>query len=771
MGFLNGLFLAATATALVPVIIHLVQRRRVQQVVFGSLRFLRKTSHRVVRRRRFEEILLVVLRALALAVLALAFARPFFARRPEDRVSGRTFVGQEAVLVLLDNSYSMRAEGRLERAKEEALKFIGQADASAKIGVAAFSSQFQELCPIGSTPRQAEEAIEKIKPSWRGTKLALALDQANRVLTRAGREEERRLIVLISDFQDSSWEKRGEWALAPGIKLSLRNVGAPAGSPGRGFPNVFVGRVAVPRLVVAGGFVEVISATVHNAAKKPLADARVVFRAHQAGARGEEKAALSVNLRPGEEAPVRFRHKFTEPGDVTGTISMETGEEAPEGKLPEHQTAHFCVHVTPRVNVLLVNADRSEKTVLNDGLFVKTALVPSTEGVVSPFEVREAAPEEMKPADLEGVDVVLFANVSKLPPAITDVPSDRRGSEGAEFHSPLGRFVAAGGGIGFLCGSKVVPEDFNRTFGGLAPCKLLRRATQEGDPPVVINQVDLRHEIFAEFAQPRSGDFSLAEFSQYFLVTDSLRAQVPARFSHRDAHPALLERVFGQEGANDDKKLRPKGKSLLFVSSMDLEWNNLCLKSVFVPFVHQVTKRLCSRRTGSVRNFTAGDDVTCHLPEDAGEVKLRRQGATVGSPNRARVPRLARPAVAQENGWEELRELKPRAVGGAKVVSFAPEEGPGIYEVAYKGGSARFAINLDPGEPDLRPLDTNVLLATVQKGPAVDVTLAPGATQVVAHATAGARIEERQRVWWYLAVAALAILGAEMALAMHIGRA
>ena len=80
--------------------IHLIQRRRVQRVVFGSLRFLLKTSHRVVRRRRFEEILLVLLRALALAVLAMAFARPFFRRPREPRISGKTMVGGSRMIVV-----------------------------------------------------------------------------------------------------------------------------------------------------------------------------------------------------------------------------------------------------------------------------------------------------------------------------------------------------------------------------------------------------------------------------------------------------------------------------------------------------------------------------------------------------------------------------------------------------------------------------------------------------------------------------------------------
>jgi len=751
MDFLNAIFLAATATALIPIIIHLVQRRRVQQVVFGSLRFLKKTSHRVVHRRRFEEFLLVLLRALALAVLAFAFARPFFERSAaEGQVGGKTALGEEAVLVLVDDSYSMRAEDRMERAKLEVLKALREADPAAKVGLAAYSSQYDELAPIGAKQSLAEEAVRRLEPTWRGTNLALALRQANQVLTRADRNEASRRIVLIGDFQESSWKSSGDWTLSPGIELALRNVGE---SP---VQNVFVGRVAVPRLVVAGGFVEVISATVRNLTDKPLADAPVAFRVN-----GEEKGSLTVNLRPGEEAPVRFRHKFTEPGDVVGSISVKAADE-----LPQDNVAYFCVHVTPRVHVLLVNGDRGERAVLNDGLFAKAALVPQVEGVASPFEVREIAPEDMKPSDLEGMDVVLFLNVSKVPGELT---------AGGGFGSPLGRFVAAGGGLGFACGSKVAPEEFNSTFGGLAPCTLAKRAMAAGDPPVVINQVDLRHEIFSEFAQPHTGDFSLAEFSQYFLVSHSLQAEVPARFSNKDAHPVLLERSFPRsawerQGADAPRPSATQsvgpnrshaergneggmgGKTILFVSSWDLEWNTLCLKGVFVPFVHQVTKRLCARRTGSVRTFAVGEEIAHGVPKGA-VVKTRRLSD--------------KPNVVE---WERAAEVRPAASGDAASVAFAPDK-PGVYEVAHQGGSARFAANLDPREPDFRPLDTKVLLSTVHKGPTLEGERAAGAVSVVAKATARERIENRQRLWRYLLLAALLALTGEMFLATRIGRA
>jgi len=782
MGFVNGLFLAGTATALLPILIHLVQRRRVQEVIFGSLRFLQRTKASVVHRRRFEEILLVALRALALAALAVGFARPFF---PEisgtDRTSGLSPNFPEgAVLVLLDHSYSMQAEGRLERAKEEALEFLRQIGPGTTVGVAAYSSQFDELCPLGSSPAQAEEAVKGLQPSWRGTKLSLALSQANRLLTRAARAEERCLIVLIGDFQESAWNSRDTAALAPGIELAIRNVG------GKAVPNVFVERVAVPRLVVAGGFEEVISASIRNLSGQPLNDARVAFRVD-----GEVKGTSTVNIRPGEEASVRFRHKFTEPGDVTGSIAVGA-----EDGLPADNVACFCLHVTPRVHVLLVNADRAEKMVLNDGLFLKTALAPQAGNVVSPFELREIAPEEMKPADLGGVDVVLFANVSRLPAAVTEAPAGNSGTDQTsglspnfrEFRSPLGRFLAAGGGIGFLCGSKVVPEEFNRTFDGLAPCKLSRLALRDGDPAVVINQTDARHEVFAEFAQPHSGDFSQAEFSQYFLVTDSLRAQVPARFSNRDAHPALLERVFGQEaeseeaaerGDKDGEKLRPsrasgqlapQGKSALFVSSLDLEWNNLCLKGVFVPFVHQLTKRLCARRTGSVRNFVVGDEITQPVPKEPGQVTLRRlpaPGAPAAGPEGGSPEK---PGQAGEIESEKPVELKVHPAGGGSAVTFTGSK-PGLYELAYSGGRARFAIALDPKEPDLRPLDTKLLLAAVRKGPGLEGETSAGAVAAVDRSSAPERIEGRQKAWRYVVLGVLVLLALEMALATRIGRA
>jgi len=699
--FLNGLFLAGAATALVPIIIHLVQRRRIQQVVFSSVRFLRKMSQRVVRRRRLRELLLILLRAVALAALAVAFARPFFSGSTES-VAGQTILGDEAVMILVDNSYSMSVDGRLEAAKAEARSLLESLDPAAKVGVASFSSQFQLLCPIGSGLADARRAVEEIKQSWRGTDLGLVLEQTDRVLSE--RSEEHRRVILISDFQRSSWRNRGEWKLAAGTVLSVRDVAE------KDLPNVLVARVAVPRLVVAGGSAEIISAKIVNLTDQPLKNAEVTFKVD-----GKVVERRSINLRPRSAMPARFRYAFGEPGDTAGSVSI-----AAKDDLPTDDTAYFCVHVTPRVRVLLVNGDRAREYARDDGFFLRMALSPGVGDVSSPFTVREVTPEQLAPQILDGVDAVILANVGTVPQAAEEA---------------LRQFMEGGGGVLLLCGNKAEPEQFNQSLADLAPCKLWRTALGDEQSPssAVISVVDLKHEIFAPFAGPHTGDFATPEFAQYYLVKPLQAASVLARFN--TGHPALLEMPFG------------KGKSILFVSAMDLEWNNLCLKSIFVPFVHQLTKRLCAEQVAGPRNAVVGERVVHRLSEDVDKVRVQLLGAPQSEP-----------------------EARIGGVGDTKSIAFSPDR-PGIYEVAYGNHRARFAVNLDPREPDLRRLDTRELISSVQPSPLLSVKDKVGIPTFVGKATARERAEAQQGLWVYVIALVLVVLAVEMILAARSGTA
>src|ERR1051325_2689828 len=102
LSFLSPLFLAGIAAAALPVLLHLLKREPEPRVKFAAVKLLRRAPVEYTEKRHLRELLLLALRIAALALLALAFARPFFA-------SGVARDASAVTIVALDTSYSMSA--------------------------------------------------------------------------------------------------------------------------------------------------------------------------------------------------------------------------------------------------------------------------------------------------------------------------------------------------------------------------------------------------------------------------------------------------------------------------------------------------------------------------------------------------------------------------------------------------------------------------------------------------------------------------------------
>src|SRR6185369_8112139 len=93
----------------------------------------------------------------------------------------------------------------------------------------------------------------------------------------------------------------------------------------------------------------------------------------------------------------------------------------------------------------------------------------------------------------------------------------------------------------------------------------------------------------------------------------------------------------------------------------------------------------------------------------------------------------------------------------------------GVYEVRSAGvASGRpeaIAVNLDPAESDLSPIDPRELVAAVT-GHATPVAAQPAATQEMTREES----ERRQVLWWYLMLAGLLLLAAETVISNHLSR-
>ena len=137
MTFLTPLFLIALAGLAVPVLLHLIQRERKQVVQFPSLMFLRRIPYQSVRRRRIRHWLLLMMRLAALALIVLAFARPFFrGADPPSSAAG----GAREVVILVDRSYSMGYGDRWTRALAAARGAVDGLNAVDRASIVFFGS-------------------------------------------------------------------------------------------------------------------------------------------------------------------------------------------------------------------------------------------------------------------------------------------------------------------------------------------------------------------------------------------------------------------------------------------------------------------------------------------------------------------------------------------------------------------------------------------------------------------------------------------------------
>src|SRR5580692_10453965 len=142
MSFLAPLFFLGLGAIAAPILVHLIQRERKHVIAFPSLMFVRRIPYQSVRRRRIRHWFLLLMRAAAIALIVLAFARPFLPKRAEaaSAITG----GSREVVILLDQSASMGYGDHWNRAVDAAREEIGTVGASDKATLVLFGRNAEE---------------------------------------------------------------------------------------------------------------------------------------------------------------------------------------------------------------------------------------------------------------------------------------------------------------------------------------------------------------------------------------------------------------------------------------------------------------------------------------------------------------------------------------------------------------------------------------------------------------------------------------------------
>ncbi|MCA1649571.1 MAG: BatA and WFA domain-containing protein, partial [Acidobacteria bacterium] len=559
MAFLTPLFLAGLAALAIPVLVHLIQRERRNVVEFPSLMFLRRIPYQSVQRRRIRHWVLLLMRLAALALIVAAFARPFLRR---GDVGAAAAAGAREVVLLVDRSYSMGYADRWQRALAAARQAINGLGGADRASIVLFSSNAEVAVRSTSDKGRLLAAIGG-EPSAAGTRFAPALKLAGTILSESA--VPRREAILISDFQRAGWQGSEGVRLPDGASLTTVPISDQATA------NVAVTPIALERSTFSDQERTAVTAGVVNRGSAPLTAVDLTLEID-----GRSVETRRLRLEPNGSASATFAPVTIAARNTRGTVRIGADS------LARDNSFHFVV--SPGSPVTVVIAQRAGAPGAS-GLYVSRALAV---GDAPRFEVTTREIDALSAADVDAADVVMLNDVS-APPGLAD---------------RLSRFAERGGGVFVVLGERAA---WPQSTPSLLPA-VVEAAVDRARQPARLVALEYGHPIFELFRSPRSGDFSAARFYSYRAVKPAADARVLARFD--DGGAALVERPTGS------------GRVLLWTSTIDLSWNDLAVKPVYLPFIHRLARHLGSYR----------DPAPWHTVGDVLEPRRAEPGASARSP-------------------------------------------------------------------------------------------------------------------------------------------
>jgi hypothetical protein len=553
VSFLAPLFFAALAAVAIPVLVHLIQRERKEVIHFPSLMFLRRIPYQSVERRRIHNWMLLLLRVGAMALVVLAFTRPFFHVDPLKAAAVTS--GAREVVILLDHSASMGYGGHWKRAQDEALKVVRSLGGADQATLVLFGTGTEEAVRATSDRARLETAITGAKVSSDGTRYAPALRWAQSLLTRS--QLPRKEAVLISDFQKTGWERQEEIHLPEGATLLPVSVAEPDTA------NLAVTSVAFDRgtfsgeerVSVTAGLTNRSSAAVTLPVKLEI-DGRVID-------------TRNVTVAANASGSVAFPQFTVAVPSLRGTIHAGTDAFAADNAF------NFALSPSRPVSILIITAEGAARDNVE---YLTTAL---SLGVAPPFHAEVVTPSRLTATSFERRSVVILKNATTLPSQADD---------------QLKRFVQQGGGL------FVVLADKTPWSGGdmpLLPGRAGNPVDRLSSGGGTLGFLDYSHPIFDDFKDPRNGNFSNFRFLKYRALTPAATDRVLARFD--DGGAAMVERKVGE------------GRVIAFTSPLDDTWNDFPKQGLFVPVLHE-TMRYLAKYEEPETSYTVGRTLDISVP-------------------------------------------------------------------------------------------------------------------------------------------------------------
>jgi hypothetical protein len=654
--------LLGLGAAAIPIIIHLINRRRAPVVLFAAIDFILRSDKRLARKLKLRQLLALLLRVSLMMAIPFALARPYC--MPPDAPSSSEQTPTSVVFVV-DNSLSMAAtpgaESRLALAKRRVRDIAERLGGQSNVALVTASFPARAATTELSFDRgRFLDALDAVPQSFATSDIGGGLRVAEALVASSTLPEQR--VIVLSDMQATSFEGLDNpWSLEKPPPVEVVDVAqddAPLGL-----------NAAVLSVVVAPAH--------GHSAEHVQVDATIgafgegEFSGTATLELGERVVQNSVQVKAGETVTTSFVVKTDSGSDAAGRVKLD-----PDPLAQDDERA-FAANLFSAVQVLLVNGAPRTTPYKDELFFVERALRPAAEGGASRFRVTSVKTDELDSKLLERTDVVVLANAVALPaPAVT----------------ALDAFVRGGGGLLIAAGDNVT-SDYNRAFGELLPIPVrdVKSVVSRDDKDaavkaLVVEQVEQEHPVFRGFANLRDASLYRARFYTYLLL-DAAAAPADSKVlaALRNGAPLLVERPLGQ------------GRTAIFTATLDRDWSDLPIRSSFLPLMQELVLYLGGRLDGDgPQSVRVGEPLS--IPVAAGEGRI---------------------AVERPDG--KSQEVEPTGAGTGGALRYENTDIPGIYVITRQGQDGTnakrelSAVSPDPRESDVRSVDVAAAEASLRK--------------------------------------------------------
>jgi len=562
MTFMSPWLLLAAAGIALPVLAHLLNRYQVKRTDWAAMQFLNRTVRVRSRQIRLRDILLLLLRCLAVLLLVLAFAKP--AMEKADGVASGCGERRAGVIIALDVSYSMQHSDGAATRFERAIKKIEMIAESIHPGDPV------SLILLGDEHKVVmrnmafdPERFETILHAQQATPETLDLDSVPRRLKELVEDMEapQKEIYVVTDMQEQDWKNRSAW-----LRDAFEDLGRNARTcivPVQGGPdNLAITSLDLVSGVLRKGTIARYRATVRNCGAGPVANVRVQGLVNNINVDTKAIPAIAA----GSSETVSLFVPFQNPGPVRITARLE-----PDA-LPVDNSRGAVAIIRDRVSVLCVEG--SSGSAEKSGGLIAAALRARGNGAgEEDFTVQSAQWVDLPGQDLNSFDVVILADVP-------DITSDqaRRFEE----------YVRGGNGLIWFPGDDTKAAVWNQ------------RSALEGTPllPAVIEQTVKTSDAMGVGGalDPTMSDhpvcrplrslpedlLSEARFLKLLQVKPSTTSFAVLSLAG-SASPVLLEHSIG------------RGHVFMFTTSAGPAWNNMAVTPVFPMILQQMVTYLTAR--------------------------------------------------------------------------------------------------------------------------------------------------------------------------------